>query len=296
MVVVTLHNCPPKLRGELTLWLQEIDTGVYVGHVSGRIRDKIWERICKTIKNGTATMIYKTRCEQRFEYRLHNSKSSVKDFDGLKLFYKPEVKNKNLDAVYVSKQGARRKARHIQKARQRKITDIEEHYIIVDLETTGLSPTNDTVIEVGLIEVEDGKNVNEWSAILKSNTEIPAEIQKMTGITKEIVDKEGIEINEAVKGIKEFIRDLPLVGHNISFDISFLRILFLDANLRPPTNRQIDTVKLAKDILKEMRTYKLKDLADKLELKFRPNHRALDDARAVGDLYVKLNEIAEAEF
>ena len=66
MLVVTVHNCPARLRGELSLWLQEIDTGVYVGHVSTKIRSLIWKRVEDLAGSGTATMIYSTKNEQKF--------------------------------------------------------------------------------------------------------------------------------------------------------------------------------------------------------------------------------------
>ena len=58
MLVITLTNCPPSLRGDLTGWLFEINTGIYVGNVSARVRDELWKRICNNIKNGNATMVY----------------------------------------------------------------------------------------------------------------------------------------------------------------------------------------------------------------------------------------------
>ena len=64
MVVITLEKCPLALRGDLTKWLQEISLGVYVGQVSARVRDKLWQRVCEESKNGRATMVYSARNEQ----------------------------------------------------------------------------------------------------------------------------------------------------------------------------------------------------------------------------------------
>ena len=68
MVVVTLTDCPPKLRGDLTKWLMEINTGVYVGKVSARIREMLWTRICENLSRGRATMVYSTNNEQGMEF------------------------------------------------------------------------------------------------------------------------------------------------------------------------------------------------------------------------------------
>ena len=90
MVVVTLTDCPPKLRGDLTKWLMEINTGVYVGKVSARIREMLWTRICEHLSQGRATMVYSTNNEQGMEFCVHNSSWKPVDFDGLQLVMRPE--------------------------------------------------------------------------------------------------------------------------------------------------------------------------------------------------------------
>jgi CRISPR-associated protein Cas2 len=89
MVVVTLSECPVSLRGDLTKWLLEINIGVFVGKVSARVRDNLWERICKSIRNGKATMVYSARNEQGLEFKIHNSNWEPIDFDGIKLLLRP---------------------------------------------------------------------------------------------------------------------------------------------------------------------------------------------------------------
>ena len=64
-----MTNCPPKLRGDLSKWLCEINTGVYVGNVSSRVRDALWERICQNLKNGQATLVFTAAGEQRMDFR-----------------------------------------------------------------------------------------------------------------------------------------------------------------------------------------------------------------------------------
>ena len=73
MVVITLTDCPPALRGDLTKWLFEINVGVYVGQVSARVRDELWKRIIDNVKVGRVTMVYQTNNEQRIGFRVHNS-------------------------------------------------------------------------------------------------------------------------------------------------------------------------------------------------------------------------------
>ena len=73
MIVVALTNCPPRLCGDLTKWLQEINYGVYVGQLNQRVREELWKRICDNLSKGQATMVYSANNEQRMEFRVHNT-------------------------------------------------------------------------------------------------------------------------------------------------------------------------------------------------------------------------------
>ena len=89
MIVLTLSKCPNALRGDLTKWMFEIDTNVFVGRMSARVRDEIWKRVVEFSADGRAVLVYTVNNEQRFEFRTHNSKGEVVDLDGIKLFMKP---------------------------------------------------------------------------------------------------------------------------------------------------------------------------------------------------------------
>lgn len=84
-----MTDCPPRLRGDLSKWLCEINTGVYVGHVSSRVRDALWDRVCQNLKNGRATMVYTMNTEQRMDFRVHNTTWVPVDYDGIKLMKRP---------------------------------------------------------------------------------------------------------------------------------------------------------------------------------------------------------------
>ena len=75
-----MTNCPPRLRGDLSKWLCEINTGVYVGNVSSRVRDAVWDRVCQNLKNGQATLVYTAAGEQRMEFRKQKRQSEEKNF------------------------------------------------------------------------------------------------------------------------------------------------------------------------------------------------------------------------
>src|SRR5699024_6151731 len=90
VIVLVLEKVPASLRGELTRWFVEPKTGVFVGRVSGQVRDLIWELVCDRLQGGGGIMIHPTNNEQGFEIRVHGeTKRELRDFEGLMLFRKP---------------------------------------------------------------------------------------------------------------------------------------------------------------------------------------------------------------
>lgn len=86
MTVIVVERATPGLRGYLTRWLIEVKAGVFVGKVSGRVREKLWERVCRRNLGGRSVLIYRTRSDQGFEVRgFGDATREIVDFDGLKL-------------------------------------------------------------------------------------------------------------------------------------------------------------------------------------------------------------------
>src|SRR4051812_46895579 len=86
VVVMMLEKVPASLRGELTRWMIEPRTGVFVGKLSAMVRDRLWQRICEGMKGGAGILVHTSEGEQGFTFRLHGTPSrSVEDFDGLSL-------------------------------------------------------------------------------------------------------------------------------------------------------------------------------------------------------------------
>ena len=90
MVVMILEKVPTSLRGELTRWLIEPHTGVFVGHVNAMVRDRLWDKCCKAKRMGGVVQIWSTNTEQRFRMRMAGeTKRGVVDYDGLQLIRVP---------------------------------------------------------------------------------------------------------------------------------------------------------------------------------------------------------------
>ena len=89
-MVLILESVPPALRGELSRWMIEPHAGVFVGSVSGMVRDKLWEKVTKSVADGGATLVYNSNTEQGFAIRTHGkTRRAVVDLEGLVLVCVP---------------------------------------------------------------------------------------------------------------------------------------------------------------------------------------------------------------
>jgi CRISPR-associated protein Cas2 len=288
MVVITMSNCPPKLRGDLTKWFIEIDTGVFVGNLSARVRDAVWKRVCENIKNGRASMAFGTNGEQKLDFRIHNTQWEPVDYDGIKLVRRNTVFDE--DADY--KKHSKAMTNHIANLSQakKKSTECEEKYVVIDIETTGLND-DDEITEIGALLIEDGKIKERFSILVNCNKKIPEQVTKLTGITKDMIEKGGVPLKDGIKYFSEFCGNCLLVGHNINFDMQFLQKACKTNGLPPIKNRLKDTMKLSRKKLDNAKGYSLCAVADTLGLEYQNLHRAQDDCELTYRIYEKLNEL-----
>ena len=159
-------------------------------------------------------------------------------------------------------------------------------YVALDLETTGLNPERDAITEIGVVKFRDEQVLDTWSSLVNPQRPIPYRIQQLTGITQEEVDA-APSLSSVIGTLLSFIKEYPIVGHSVSFDLGFLKRqgLFL-------SNRTIDTFELASIILPHVARYSLGKLAEALDIRFPTRHRALEDAMATKELFLALVEQA----
>lgn len=292
MTIIVLTDCPPRLRGDLTKWLQEINTGVYVGHLNPRVRDALWERVCEHVKSGRATMVYRANNEQRMKFCVHNTTWEPVDFDGLTLMRRPlpQRREASADAAAILPEGFSNAA-HQQKARQMmKRKPTQNAYIVIDVETTGLRPAEEEIIEVAALRVVDGQPAAEFSQLVRIDRPLTPEIVRLTGITDAALQAEGRPLRDVLRDLQTFVGQLPIVSHNVSFDRQFLTAACRKAGSPVFKNRMIDTLSLARRKLRNVPNYKLSTLAAHLNLRATHPHRALNDCHTTHQLYAKLNE------
>ena len=292
MVIVTLTDCPPKLRGDMTRWLMEINTGVYVGKISARVREELWKRICDNIGSGRATMVFSAKNEQGFSFYVHNTSWEPVDFEGIRLMRRPASVT---DTEYTGMEAAERKlhgrviARKTAAVRNRKRA--QEGYCVIDVETTGLEYQKDGIIEIAAIRIVNHQMSDQISLLIRVDRKVPPEISRMTGITDEMVQKEGVSLWEAIEKFREFIGLSPVVSHNIAFDRAFISEAFMRLGEPPMRNICKDTLALAKRRIDDIRDYKLETIAEYYHIEVKQKHRALADCITTFQVYEKLNEI-----
>ena len=293
VIVITLTDCPPCVRGDLSKWMCEISTGVYVGNLSARVRDELWERICENLRNGRATMVYSANTEQGYAFRVHNTSWEPVDFDGITLMRRPSAQTLQTDEAHppvpLSNAELMQRARRQQTAARLQGTMLQE-YCVVDLETTGLSASEAHIIEMAAIHVREGNICDSFSRLIRISTPIPEEVTKLTGLTDEKLEHEGIPLEQAIPEMLEFIGNRPMVGYNVVFDIAFLRVACKHLVIPFPRVKTVDVLELARRKMLGLPSLKLERLAEHYHLTELTLHRAMNDCRMTNQIYMKLCE------
>lgn len=299
MLVLSVTDCPPALRGDLSRWLLEIDTGVYVGKASQRVREELWKRVVKHLKNGRAVLVYNARNEQKMDFRVHNASWEPIDFDGLKLMLRPSIARQTAkyEASRLPSRGysMAAKMRMAKRAGRAKpaASSLPERFVIMDLETTGLHSQTHEIIEIGAIKMIKGEETACFHSLIKAKKSVPGPVAHLTGLTHEILQKKGGLLEDVLPGFIAFLEDMPIVAHNIAFDLDFLRVACDQIGLLFPGNRRIDTLSLAQQLVKGIENYKLETLLRHFNLPCSSLHRSLPDCRATLLLLSKLIEIRD---
>ncbi len=163
--------------------------------------------------------------------------------------------------------------------------DLNADFVVFDIETTGFSPVNNRIIEIGAVKVERGEVTERFSSFVNPDVPIPFEIEKLTGINDSMV-MEAPMIEEVLPRFLEFCEGCVLVAHNASFDMSFI---MENCRRQGFSDRftYVDTVGIARILLPGQAKHTLDAVAKTMGVSLENHHRAVDDAEATAHIFVK---------
>jgi len=172
------------------------------------------------------------------------------------------------------------------------ITENSDRFVVFDIETTGLDKIAEEITEIGAVLVENGQITKQWGTFVNPEKPIPAKISELTSITDEMV-ADAPKINEALPEFFEFAKGAVLVAHNAKFDTGFIKEKAKKCGIEYNFGH-LDTLMLAKCLYPDLANYRLNTLTKHLNVVLENHHRAVDDAKATADIFVKMLEELKA--
>ncbi|WP_347161379.1 PolC-type DNA polymerase III [Peptostreptococcus anaerobius] len=167
--------------------------------------------------------------------------------------------------------------------------DLDQTFVVFDIETTGLSPHSDNLTEIGAVKVQNCEIVDSFSTFVNPKMDISYQIQELTRITNEMV-KDAPSLEEALPKFLEFAKDSVLVAHNADFDTGFIyqkcQQLGLEYNFE-----KVDTLTLARIINTNLKRFSLDKVCKEMGVVLAGHHRAVNDAQATAEVFIKYLEI-----
>lgn len=164
-----------------------------------------------------------------------------------------------------------------------------DNYVVIDIETTGLDPARDSIIELGAVRFRGDKSVSEFSTLINPGFEIDEYISDLTGISNDMLSS-APSLDQQLPAYLGYIGSDIIVGHNVNFDINFLYDFAEFYGLSPVSNDFVDTMRLSRRLFKEYKHHRLKDLVIRFGINVEQEHRAIFDCNAAAAAYQYMKE------
>lgn len=171
-----------------------------------------------------------------------------------------------------------------QEAKSKYVQEMPEKYIAVDTETTGLNAGRDRIIEIGAVKVKGRTVVDSYSCLVNPGRTLHPRIVSLTGISDDMLSGE----EDISKVLPEFLRwfdGVPMVGHNLRFDIGFLKAEAASIDECFPDVSTYDTMHLSRKLFPQERRHRLVDLIQRFDIADHEEHRALSDAQQTHECF-----------
>lgn len=167
----------------------------------------------------------------------------------------------------------------------------QDTFIVFDIETTGFNAGVDGITEIAAVKIKKGRIIDEFSTFVNPERHIPKEVQLLTNITDDIVES-APKVEQALKDFLEFVDNGIMVAHNARFDMSFIKYFAEKHGYKYPEHI-IDTLSIARELFEEFENHKLGTLVEKLNINLVDAHRAINDAKATAELFLKMATLLE---
>lgn len=175
----------------------------------------------------------------------------------------------------------------------RKTLNLSGTYVVFDIETTGLKPQECKITEIGAIKIENGEVVDKFSQLINPGVAIPPNITELTGISDAMV-ADMPAIDEVLPKFLNFCGDATVVAHNANFDCGFIRYNAAALGLGFH-NKIVDTLKMSRELFPNERKHSLDTICQRLGVSLENHHRAVDDATATAEVFLKLAEMTKTD-
>lgn len=290
MIVLCVVNCPPGLRGDLSKWLSEVNTGVYIGKLSAKVRDELWSRVCDSIRSGQATMVYSTNNEQGYAFKTHNTTWIATDYEGITLMKMPLALNGDEIKCDLVRQGFSKASKYRQQgaALNRRMSG---SYVVMRVKTTGSDYDNDRIFEVGLMRINGDGIGDQFQCFVQCGREIPEVVVKLAGISNEVIQQQGIGEEIAFDKIQEFIGSDLVVGYHVQSDMNFILRLGERVGKEMLIRKVRDVFQLVRRKIDDLDNYQLETVAAYFSLEIGDGRRALTDCGLIYGIYLELNKL-----
>lgn len=159
-----------------------------------------------------------------------------------------------------------------------------DNYTVIDIETTGLSCEKNEIIELSALKIRDNKIVDEFSSLVKPAGHINSFIRGLTGISDELV-KDASDITKVLPNFISFIDNDTVLGHNVKFDLRFIKYNLKKHFQKDFNNAAVDTMRVSRKYCTELTSHRLQVLAEHFNISTKGHHRALKDCEITNDVY-----------
>lgn len=174
------------------------------------------------------------------------------------------------------------------------IKALPDNFVVLDLETTGLDYQYDNIIEISALRIRSGEITETFSTLVNPGCSIAPWISELTGITDEMLVT-APPLSDVIHDTRQFVADDIIIGHNVSFDVSFLCAACVKFSKAQLLNDYVDTMRIARRVEPGLKHYRLKDLVAIYNVKVDRAHRAEDDCIATLKCYYAMREKIEKD-